>query len=233
MGGIAEIGSAMMARAESHANVAAQNIANLTTPGYKAVRQFDIMVSAADRIDFEAPAIDAQDWSAGKLRSTGEPFDLAIAGKGFFVVRSGDGVFYTRDGQFHRDADGRVVTADGLALQSTGGDMRVSTADVRIARDGTITDGGRDIGALMVTDFADPSVLQNVGNDRFAATGSAGTNVASPVIEQGMLETSNASNGTEMIALMSALRSAESGQKLIQAYDEMIGQALTAFGQAR
>jgi flagellar basal-body rod protein FlgF len=245
-----DIASSILTRAEQRVEIAAQNLANMTTPGYKARQPFaDLITSAVD-----SPAVlsegsrqdkSATDFTNGKLQKTGNTFDLAISGSGFFVVRSADAVYYTRNGQFTRDGDGRLVNAAGMALQSSGGDVTLAdrktgpgnvagagSNSVTILGDGTILQGGQPISKLTLADFADTAVLQPAGDGIFTAPSGAAREVDNPQIHQGMLESSNVSTAGEMISMMAALRSAGTGQHVVQVYDDLMGRALTAFGES-
>ncbi len=163
--------------------------------------------------------------------NTGNPLDFALQGRGFFVVRTGDATYYTRDGQFRRDADGRLTTADGASVQGANGDVSVGAGAVSVLADGTIMQDGQPLGRLAVADFADTSVLRPAGGGLFAAPSGAASDLSSPQIRQGMLEASNVSTADEMVSMMAALRSAEAGQRIAQVYDDLMGRAVTAFGQ--
>jgi len=146
-------------------------------------------------------------------------------------VKSADVTYYTRDGQFDRDSDGRLVTGDGMVLQSSAGDVTVSGANLTVSQDGTILDQGEPVARLTIADFGDAKSLQPAGGNVFTAATSP-QDVASPTIRQGMLETSNVSQADEMISIMGALRGAQSGQQMMQVYDELMDRATAAFGQA-
>jgi flagellar basal-body rod protein FlgG len=232
MGGIIEIGSSIISRASERAEVSAQNIANATTPGFKSHRAFsDVIESDLAASQNIGNRIVRFDWAAGKLVQTGNPFDAALAGPGFFVVRSPLGLFYTRNGQFHRDSSGHLVTSTGLMLQSTSGDIAVSGGNIEISADGTVLDQGEPVARLMIVDVANVQDLRPVGNNLFEVPANGGHTVSNPQIRQRMIEASNVSTADEMLALMAALRSAESGQRVVQVYDDLMGRALTAFGQ--
>ena len=245
MGSI-EIASTILSRAEQRVEIAAQNLANMTTPGYKARRPFsDLIAGAADGVAQASTQSSkgemSLDVSNGKLQNTGNPYDLAISGSGFFAVRSGSAIYYTRNGQFHTDADGALVTVNGMVLQSDGGDVTVGATrrdgvssgsdDFKVLSDGTVLEAGQPIARLTICVFADPSALKPVGDSAFSAQGSDAQDVSNPQIRQGMLETSNVSTADEMISMMAALRSATTGQHLMQVYDDLMGRALSAFGQ--
>jgi flagellar basal-body rod protein FlgF len=233
--GLIEIGEVIISRASQRVEVAAQNIANMTTAGYKARHQsFAAMTSIQDSSTVFAPAPDKAmiDFTGGKLQNTGNAFDLALAGRGFFVVRSGSETLYTRDGQFTRDADGHLVTANGALLQAGGGDVTVGAGAMTVLADGTIMQDGQPADRIAVADFADTAVLTDAGAGLFAAPSGAATDLATPAIRQGALETSNISTADEMLSVMAAMRGAESGQRVVQTYDDLMGRALTAFGQS-
>ena len=223
---------ATLSRAERRATVAAQNIANLTTPGYRAHRQFEQLIT----IDESQPygvgdSQDSIDARPGKLIATHNPLDLAIAGNGYFMVRSGRDIMLTRNGQFTRDADGNLVAPDGAVLQSTSGDLALVGGPLMVDPDGTMRTNDAKA-KLAVVDASDPSQLEPAGSGRFAMPSDGAMHqVDSPVIRQGMLEASNVSDAEEMLSTMSALRSAESGQRLVQLYDDLMAKALTGFGQ--
>ena len=211
-------------------------MANMTTPGYKAKRPFLQMIDQTSfdpsNSGFSGKRPDLlTDFTDGKLRNTGAPFDLAISGSGFFAVRSGAATLYTRNGQFHRDSDGRLVTSGGMVLQSSGGDLTVDAGNVTILSDGTVLNDGQPVAQVTIADFSDPQVLKPAEGGAFSAPPGAAHELAATHIHQGMLEESNVSTASEMLSLMSALRSAESGQHVVQALDDLLGQAVNAFGQ--
>lgn len=224
----------MLSRATERMEVSAQNMANMVTPGYKAHRQFSTLVDNAASNSNIAQADDVGiDFSAGKLNLTGNPLDLAISGRGFFAVRNENGVLYTRDGQFSRDGEGKLINADGLAVQSLSGDVVIGGTKVEVLADGTVMSDGEAVAQLKIADFENLQTLKPVGAGLFAAPAESAQDVASPQIRQGMLETSNVSTAEEMLGVMSALRNAESGQRVAQVYDDLLGRALTAFGQGQ
>jgi flagellar basal-body rod protein FlgG len=227
--GAIEIAGSILSRAQERVEMSAHNIANMTTPGYKALRQFSNMLVPGAPDVSGAPSVD---FTAGKLQQTGNPLDLALSGRGFFVVRSANATFYTRDGQFIRDAQGRLTTSGGAVLQLANGDAVVETATPTVLSDGTVLDSGQPAGRLEIADFSDPQQLRTDGNGLFSAPDGASANdVTTPQVRQGMLEASNVSMADEMLSIMSAMRGAESGQKVAQTYDDLMGRAISVFGQ--
>jgi flagellar basal-body rod protein FlgG len=231
---IIDIATSILSRSAQRLDISAQNVANMTVPGYKARKSFADILSLTGGPNISAvqarQAAPLIDFTPGKTENTGNPFDLAISGSGFFVVRSHDGQFYTRNGQFRRDADGRLITAAGLTLQSVTGDFVVG-ADAAILSDGTVLDDGEPVARLNVVDFADPQSLQTVGPDVFASPDASSQEATDPQVRQGMLETANVSAADEMVSIMATLRGAESGQRIVQTYDDLMARAITTFGQ--
>jgi flagellar basal body rod protein FlgG len=231
---ITEVAAQILARAERRAEIAAQNITNASTPGYRRRVGFDeTLRPGGDGGGGPARAgAVATDFRAGQLTETGAKTDLAIAGDGFFAVRGEDRVFYTRHGQFRRDGEGRLVTGEGLALQSSeGGDLIVGDGDFAVAADGVVTRDGAPVARVALFDFAERGALASGAGGAFLAGEAEPVPVSAPAIRQGMLESSNVNMGDEMVAMMEAVRRAETGQRLVTTYDDLMGRALNLFGQ--
>jgi flagellar basal-body rod protein FlgG len=230
MGNFIDIASSVLSQATQRVELSAQNIANITTPGFKRHLSFASLVTASGR-DGASPS--SLDFSPGKIVNTGNPLDLAIMGKGFFTVASSNGVFYTRAGQFQRDGDGRLVNAQGFALQADdGGDLTIKTDKAfQILADGTVVEDGQPTAKIAVVSLNDPQSARYVDGGVLSVGTSGTSSLETPVIRQGAYEASNVSDGDEMVSIMAALRQAEAGQKLVNVYDDMMGRVLETFGQ--
>lgn len=235
MPGLITSAEAVMRASERRLEAASANVANVSTPGYKRQVSFADLVGASgagemDSVDTLLTHVRA-DMAQGKLAATGNPLDIAISGDGMFALRNGTEIVYSRQGQFHLAADGTVTTAQGLVLQQAGGgDLVLDHAAVTIAADGAVTDGGQTVGKIAL--FAAPagSIVDPIGGSMFRMSQGAGEEVASPQLRQGMVEASNVSIGDEMVTMMAALRQAESGAKLAQTWDDLLGRVITNFG---
>jgi flagellar basal-body rod protein FlgF len=231
MSGVIDSAVAAMGGAARKTEIAAMNIANVSTPGFKRLRRLDgaqaaPFASALSRI--------RADLSSGKMIETGRPFDLAINGAGFFQVRAGDRLLYSRQGGFVRAADGTLTTPQGYVLQQAGGgDLVLSGAGATVLPDGTVIDGDRPVGRVAVYRAADDAAAQTLDGSLFSLADGKADEVATPSIRSGMLEASNVSLGDEMVGTMSAMRDAETGAKLVQIYDDLVGKAIQTFGQMR
>lgn len=221
--------SGMLAQLDRY-DVIANNLANVSTPGYKRqeaiVEAFPtmLMYRVRDARDDQPMAIGrvgtgallsetVTRFDAGTLEQTDNPLDMAISGDGYFAVATPRGVRYTRNGSFRADGNGRLVTMEGDAvLGSDGAPVSVvgfDPAKVRVVRvpAGDLVKEGDNLfrlrdGAPEPTAAADAKVLS------------------------GRLETSNVNPVTAMIDMLSALRAYEANQKVIQAMDDTLGKAV-------
>ena len=240
MGGMIEIASAILAESQQRIDIAAQNIANMETPGYKRLIAFNTLLANVPEVGEQAQLVSTRtDFAQGAMISTGSALDLAISGPGLFVLRLGDQIIYSRQGSFIRDADGRLVRSDGYALQAaSGGDLVLKPGSFSVATDGTVTQVGTgaasqsaaEVGRIALSRPDDPARLQRVTGGFAASAGVSMSDVAAPTVHQGMVEASNAGNGPEMVSIIEASRRAESGRQIIQVYDELLGRAFGVLG---
>jgi flagellar basal-body rod protein FlgG len=233
MSGLIESATVILGASEKRLEVAARNVANVSTPGYKRSSGFSQLLASTHMGDAVPDIVERNDFTQGKLISSKNPLDLAINGDGFFQVRAGDQLLYTRQGQFQLAENGAVVSPQGYVLQQAGGgDLVLDNAAVTILDDGAVLNGGRPVARIGLSAPASGAALTALGESHFAAGGTM-EEVAEPSIRQGMLESSNVAMGDEMVTMMAAMRQAESGARLVQVYDELMGRALATLGGAR
>ena len=234
MGDFIDSTAKILAQSQWRVEVSAQNIANGTTPGYKRRVAFSDLSPSAQSVDGTlGREISATDISPGKIIQTDVPSDLALLGGGFFVVGGDGGTFFTRQGQFSRDAGGRLIGSGGLALQlEGGGDIRIKGGAFTVTADGTILEDGEPTGRLAVVSLPLDRLADGPAGGLFAAPGAEPEPVAVRSVRQGALEASNVTMGDEMVVMMEALRRAESAQRLVNVYDDLLGRAISSFGQA-
>ncbi len=172
-------------------------------------------------------------FSAGALRETKQPFDLALSGDGFFRIQTPDGERYTRDGRFTRDGNGHLVTVDrNLLLGADGQPLVVPQGDTIIESNGRITVDGRAAGQIGLADFAKPDTdLKRDGQNLFAAADGVTSTASTAGVHQGFLETSNVDVTRAMASMMSVARAYEAAQRAIQLQDEMTGKAVNEIGR--
>jgi flagellar basal-body rod protein FlgF len=170
----------------------------------------------------------ATDGSQGALRQTGNTYDLAIAGDGWFSVQGPNGVAYTRNGAFTTDAKGQLVTADAQPVLDDGGRPITVGNKATISPDGRVSVDGRQVAKLAVT-VLDPKRLHKLGDNLYTGTVQKGADPGR--VEQGFLEGSNVNSVKEMVDLISTMRSFEAGQKAVQALDDTLGKAVNDVGR--
>lgn len=227
-GGLVELGEILLAAAQQRLGVVSRNIANLTTPGYRGGLSFQAVIELEAR---QAPLSVSTNFQSGTLQATGRSLDLAMSGPGFFMVRGAEAAYFTRNGQFERAADGRLVNSQGLALQSIDGDdIIVSSSAIEVLNDGMVLDDGVPVARIGVFDVGSAPIAS--GGAFLSADPAAITEVAMPVVHQGMLETANVDLAQEMTEMMSALRTAEVAARIVQTYDTLMDQSISTWGRS-
>lgn len=229
-----ELGSVMMSSSAHRLEVTSQNVANTSTPGFKRQISFQHALDAVRNAENAAGNASYTDYSQGALRVTGAPLDLALLGAGFFRLRGDDGVYFSRAGQFQRTSDGRITNAQGLFLQTSDGqDLVLVSERAEILTDGVVLENGLPVARISVFDTGAETDLQRLGGSLFTSAEGLMEEVATPSIRQGALESANVEMSEEVIAMMSALRRAEAGARIVQAYDTLTGQAISTFGRTQ
>ncbi|HEP9384624.1 TPA: flagellar basal-body rod protein FlgG [Pseudomonas aeruginosa] len=199
------------------------NLANVSTTGFK-----------RDRAEFQDLLYQIRR-QPGSLQTTEQPLDMAVNGRGFFQVLLPDGtVSYTRDGSFHLNSDGQIVTSNGFALEPA---IVVpnETQTFTVGQDGTVsvtTTGNAQpqvIGNIQTADFINPAGLQAIGNNLFLETGSSGApQVGTPglnglgTVAQNTLENSNVNVVEELVNMITTQRAYEMNSKVISTADQML-----------
>jgi flagellar basal-body rod protein FlgF len=230
--GLIESATGILSASERRLENVSSNVSNISTPGFKRQISFEEVLNDRDDGSGQPSVEHRADLSQGQLSKTGGPLDLAIGGEGFFRLRAGDQTLYSRQGQFSLAADGSVVTRQGYVLQQAGGgDLVLERAGVEILEDGTVLDGSRPIARIGVYAAADPAALHALGGSIFTAGDDAMEEAPGAAVRQGMVEASNVVLGDEMVAMMTTVRQAEGGARLVQIYDDLLGRAITTFGQ--
>ena len=231
MTGLLEFGEIILGASQSRLDVVSRNVSNTSTPGYRTNVSYQATMTGASNARSSAPSV-YTDFSQGGLRLTGRPLDLAVSGPGFFMVRSEDRVFYTRDGQFERASDGRVTNEQGYSLQTAEGqDLVLTDAASEILSDGTLLENRLPVARIGLFEPGDSAHLDAVSGTLFAAPENEMRASTSTLVRQGMLETANVDMAGEMVEMMAALRLAEAGARVVQTYDSLIGQAISTFGR--
>jgi len=237
---------------ELNLNTIANNLANVNTPGFKKSRiEFQDLLYTKPRSsgtdtgngnlvptgvevgNGARVAATSKVFTQGQVTQTGQQLDLAIQGDGFFEIQQADGtIAYTRDGSFNLNAQGQVVTADGLPVLSGFQSIPAGTTAIDISQSGNVSitgANGTSTFQLSLARFANEAGLQSLGGNLYAesaASGTASTGQAAQngygSILQGYLEGSNVNIVEEMVNLITAQRAYEINSKSVQASDEML-----------
>jgi flagellar basal-body rod protein FlgF len=226
--------SGLRSRMES-LDLLANNMANASTDGYKADREFYSLYVSPEAADagqaatmpvIERPWIDL---AQGVIQPTGNTLDLALSGKGFFAVQTSGGPLYTRNGSFHLAAGGELVTAEGYPVSGSGGAvLRLqASGKIDVAGDGTVRQDGQVVGQLQVVDFPGAAGLAKQGSNYFRpADTSPAPAAAGTTVEQGKLEASNTGTAESAVRLISIMRQFEMLQKAASTALDMSKQAV-------
>lgn len=250
--GIAATG---MQAQQTNVDVISNNIANANTTGFKAGRAAfqDLIYETLER----EGALTSEDGTArpvgvdvglgvqttgvvrlntqGGLKATENVLDVAIDGRGLFVVNRPDGSqAYTRDGSFQLSPEGQLVTFDGYELDP-GIVIPEGTVNVEISPDGIVMAYGPDdpapveLGEITLVRFVNEAGLKPVGNNMLLETAASGEpEVGTPgeeglgILRQGYLESSNVNIIEQITQLITAQRAYEMNSKSIQTADEMM-----------
>lgn len=174
------------------------------------------------------------DYSQGALQQTGNPLDLSLSGNdaAFFTVQTANGIRYTRNGEFVKDASGTIVSQDGNPLLNTQGQPIVladNGGDVKVGADGTVTQGQTQVGQLAITQFNSLLNMRPEGANNYAPSGNAGGAAVTTgyTIVQGSLERSNANTVRSMVDLITAERWFDMNEKSIKTQDDATQAAIT------
>jgi flagellar basal-body rod protein FlgF len=196
---------------ERKQDVVANNLANVSTNGFKAQRVF------ATLLDGIAPAAESgTDFSVGALRQTANPTDVAIDGQGFFVVSTPDGERYTRGGSFRLDEKHQLVDNDGRPLLGTKGPIKLLDAPIEIDQKGEVKQNGQIVDTLRMETAPKGTDVQREGESLWVPP--ATKQVLKPAdrnVKQGYIEESNVNSMSALIDMVSVQRAYASVQKTI------------------
>jgi len=242
-------------------DVIANNLANLNTTGFKRreTEFSNLLVEDLERGGFTTPTTDSavpagvesgygvelagisRIHEQGNLKATGNAFDLAIQGQGFFQISLPTGeAAYSRDGTFQINGDGEIVTHIGYTL-APGITVPANATDVTINASGEVmakVEGQINLvnlGKIQLVLFANPAGLENTGDNLLVETAASGApTVGNPgaggfgSLAQGFLETSNVNPIQEIANLIKAQRAYELNAKVIETAEKMASTTTTA-----
>lgn len=231
-------GVTLLEALEARQSVVANNLANSSVPGFQktlfSVEGTEMRARGAN--SYQTLKMNhniERSLDSGAIKVTGNPNDFAIAGEGFFQLQGPDGqALYTRNGEFHVDADGQLVNSSGLLVQSDGGPIFIDRqlGDFSVAQDGTISQDGREIARLAIYRFENQDDLKQHHGVSFSLDEGAAQPIMmeEPTVYQGQIELSNVSPMQEMISMIEISRHYELAQKKIQQSDDLTEKTIQA-----
>jgi len=217
-------------RAQSEAlDVAAHNLANLNTAGYRAQQAtFQSLVALAQPATWNVLNLATNnfgvlegshlDLSAGNLESTGNPLDLGLEGTGFFAVQTPRGTRYTRNGGFHVSQGGQLVTANGDPVLGEAGAISLPAGAVSVSADGTVSVNGAAAGKLRLVEFVPGAPLVSEGQTLVAAPDGSAQTARATAVRPGTIEASNVNAIGGVVTLIGVERQAEMMQRALATF---------------
>jgi len=214
----------------------AQNLAHGTVPGYRkrslafgafeqALAGTTSSVQAPSRGGTQ-PSREYTSFQPGDYQQTGNSLELAVRGDGFFTLEGPEGPVYTRNGSFELSATGQLQSTSGLPVSGTGGPITIptGTSQIDIAKDGTVSANGAEVGQIRLAAFQDQNLLVRVGPTLFEAPPEAAPQQAQAQVLQGYREGSNVAVVQEMVSLIVGSRHYEAATKALRALADALQQ---------
>jgi flagellar basal body rod protein FlgG len=242
--GIYTAASALRAAA-THQGRLAHNLANLQTTGFKQIltprqayqsqrmnrfgEHYELTLASVGKLE-NGLLIPNEiiDLSPGELIATDRTLDLAISGEGFFRVQTPNGERYTRDGSFHRDSQGQLVTRDGYQLLNSKGQVIIlPQGDLVVTQTGALSVNGEYVGQIGLANFADQNQLVAENNNLFRGIAPQQIPAEEMNIRQGYLESSNVDENSQVVEMMRILRLYKASQNTIQIQDRLLNELFT------
>ena len=176
----------------------------------------------------------ATDFAQGMFETTGNKYDVAISGNGFFAVQTPQGVRYTRNGNFYRAVDGNLVTSNGQqVLDSRGRAINIpeDAVNITFGTKGELRADGAELATLQFVEFDDRRAVLTEGNSLFRPQEGAQPRPATGEVQQGVLEKSNINVVNEMVELINNHRIYEAGSKAVLTQDSMLDKSVNDVGR--
>jgi len=236
-------------------DVVSNNLANINTPGFKSSKLVykniqDMAISQNSPNSNEQTYVGSLsaggvvdstllDMKQGPIRTTGNPLDVAISGKGFFEVQTPSGTAYTRNGNFIKNADGFITTTDGYQVLGGNGPINIGATgktsnDVNITEDGSVYVDKNQIDKLQVVDFKNPEALQSIGNSLLEPAGNVKPITATNYqINQGAIEQGNGNTIECMVNTIQGSRTYETLAKIIEATEKTLSKSVNEVGKLK
>lgn len=218
-------------RQERKLEAVSNNLANVDTAGYK-----------KDVISFDNrfKAVLSKDHSQGDVTETGNPFDLALGGPGFFKIETSEGIQYTRNGTFTLDGQGTLVDGNGNPVLGQGGAIVIDLAeaqgqDPHVNEAGEIMVNGDIVDTLDIVTFADLQKLEKTARNLYEYMGENQDEIIPDIIgvKQRAIEKSNVQVVDEMVKMIDFHRMFETFTKSMLTFDDIDNKVVNEVGKPR
>jgi len=220
--------------AQEHAlETTATNLANAATPGFQRLRPVfrEVLAGASKKENLRYAEVSATaiDGSRGAVRTTGRTLDVALPEGHYLAVTTPAGERYTRAGSLSMGPDGMLRTSSGTTLvREDGKPLKVSAAagEPSIQPDGSVAQNGEIVARLKIVRPAEGGTFTHEGGGLLAARGAAPVPTAT-TLDVGALEDSNATAVVAMTELVTASRTFEAFQRMLDTFGECDRKVLT------
>lgn len=227
------VGLSAQVALEQRMALIANNVANMTTPGYRGQNAvFKEFISSKPRMDADVSLVldygQYEMTDPGPIKITGNPLDVALVGPGFIGVQTPEGIQYTRAGNFSLNELGEIVTSRGMQVAGAGGGPVVIPADaksVAIDEKGVVSTDQGVVGALMLAEFSDLQKMEPTGNGNYK-TDEPALPAEKTRVMQGKVEGSNVLPVVEMTRMIDVSREYQSVQRMVQSEHERLRTAI-------
>jgi len=223
---------------ERRLNTIANNVANMNTGGFRAdeVKFEEILsLAAKENVSFASSGQNFISRRTGPMTKTDNPLDVAIQGDGWFAFQGPSGPIYTRDGRFKMNENGDLLTVDGYRVLDAGGApiaLDPMAGSPIVGRDGTVSQGTNQVGAIGVFNLRSESKLTRFGNSGVLSSipGEVVQDFTSSGVQQGFSEGSNVNPVLEMTKMIAVQRSFDSAATTIQESESTFMDAIRTLG---
>jgi flagellar basal-body rod protein FlgF len=224
-------------------DVVANNLANISTNGFKAERslfsEYIMPVAEATNLRMQDQDLSyvwdrgtTTDFASGSVKLTGNPLDVALSEDAFFVIETEAGLRYTRNGAFQINTEGFLTNSEGMMVQGEGGAINFNNTetDITIAADGTISSSAGLKDKLQAVSFESPQLLSREGSSLFSGENAVPVQAA---FTQGALEGSNIKGVTEITEMIEVSRAYQSLANMLKRIDDLRQGAVQKLGSVQ
>jgi flagellar basal-body rod protein FlgF len=218
----------------------ANNLANASTPGFKAERFVQgaeaIAAATVNPLAVNTPITDGHletDLTQGPIQPSGNPFDVALSGEGFLLIATERGERLTRRGSLGVDVEGFLATPDGVRVQGVAGDIQARGREVVIGPDGSVLVDGAQTGTLRLVTVAEPRALVREAGTVFAAGEQPLVDVEPGQVQvlQGATEGANVTPVESLVSLIETVRGFEAYMHAAERLDQMTSRSISDVGR--